>query len=52
MEVLYEAAEVALAEKATYIEEEFVVNLAYRGDRWWVVLDDGLLSAITGGLAG
>lgn len=52
MEVLYEAAEVALQENAVYIENEFVVNLAFRGDRWWVVLDDGLLSAISGGLAG
>lgn len=52
MEVLYEAAEASLKENASYIEKEFIVNLAYRGDRWWVVLDDGLLSAISGGLAG
>ncbi len=52
MEVLYEAAEVALEENASYIEKEFIVNLSYRSGSWWVVLDDGLLSAISGGLAG
>lgn len=52
MDVLCEAAKAALEEKASYIEKEFVVNLAYQADRWWVVLDDSLLSAISGGLAG
>lgn len=52
MEVLYDAAEQALKENASYIEQEFVVNLAYRGGKWWALLDEGLLAAITGGLAG
>lgn len=52
MEVLYDAAELALKENAAYIEKEFTVNLVYRGGKWWVLLDDGLLAAITGGLAG
>lgn len=52
MAVLYDAAELALKENAAYVEKEFNVNLVYRGGKWWALLDDGLLAAITGGLAG
>ena len=49
-EVLCEAAEKALQEKAVYIDREFVVSLTGRDGRWWVIPDAQLLSAISGGL--
>ena len=52
MAVLHAAAQQALKEDAVYKEETFTVNLVYRDGAWWAVADDGLLRAISGGLAG
>ena len=51
-EVLCEAAKMALEKDAAYKEETFVLNLTYRDGNWWVVLDNSLLTAISGGLVG
>ena len=52
MGVLYEAAEAAVAEDARYEEQEITLNLVYRNDAWWVMPEQPLLSAISGGVAG
>ena len=52
MKVLYDAAQQALGEDVTYVEDTFTVNLVYRENKWWVVADDGLKRAISGSLAG
>lgn len=52
MAVLQAAAQQALEEDAVYAEETFTVNLVCRDGAWWAVADDGLLRAISGGLAG
>lgn len=52
MSVLHEAAQAALAEDARYPEKEIIVNLIYRQGQWWIVADDALLDAVSGGIAG
>ena len=52
MSVLYEAAQAALAEDAEYPEKEIIVNVIYRQGQWWIVADDALLDAVSGGIAG
>lgn len=52
MAVLHAAAQQALREDAVYIEEIFTVSMVYRDGTWWAISDDGLLRAISGGLAG
>lgn len=52
MNVLYDAAEQALKEDVTYVEDTFTVNLVFRDGKWWVVADDSLKRAISGSLAG
>lgn len=52
MSVLHEAAQAALAEDVRYPEKEIIVNLIYRQGQWWIVADDALLDAVSGGIAG
>ena len=52
MEVLLEAAAQAVEEDATFVENTFTVNLIYSGEKWWVVNDSQMLSAISGSLVG
>ncbi len=50
MNILYDAAQAALAEDARTATVALTVNLKYQGDRWLVVVDDPLLDAISGGI--
>lgn len=52
MEVLYDAACQALEEDARYVQRQVSINLIYQQDRWWVMPDQALLQAISGGIAG
>ena len=52
MEVLYEAVQQALRQDARYTEQELTLNLIYKQGQWWVMPDQALLSAISGGIAG
>lgn len=52
LETLRLAVEAALVEDAQYTRTQFTVNLVYQEGKWWVVADNALLSAISGGLAG
>jgi len=52
MDVLYDAAEMALKENGAYVEKDFTVKLTCRNGEWWVLPDQQLLAAISGGLAG
>ena len=42
----------ALEEDAKTTQQQLTVNLVYKQGRWWVVADQTLLSAISGGIAG
>jgi hypothetical protein len=50
MEVLLEAAEDSLAEDAQNMSVTLTVGLRYWDNRWWVVADEALLDAISGGV--
>lgn len=50
MAVLYEAAQDALAQDAQTVTYEVTVNLVHDEDRWWIIPDDALLKAISGGI--
>ena len=50
MEVLEDAVAVALKEDAQTVSVELTVNLVYRNGQWWVVADNALLNAISGGV--
>lgn len=50
MEVLYDAAEVALQEDATTMTTEVTVKMNYQNDTWWIIADRELLDAISGGI--
>ena len=49
--VLSEAVVRAMAEDAETVTREVTLTLIQRDGRWWVVPEDGLLQAISGGLA-
>ena len=49
MEVLEEAVQKALREDAKTITVTLAVNLNYQEDNWWVVVDNALLDAFSGG---
>lgn len=51
-EVLLEAAAQAVEEDGRTISRELTLKLVYQEDQWWVVPDQALLEAISGGLAG
>lgn len=50
MEVLYAAAEDALAEDATTTTVDLTVNMVYQNEIWWIIADTNLLDAISGGI--
>lgn len=50
MEVLYAAAQDALAEDATTTTVNLTVNMVYQNDIWWIIADTNLLDAISGGI--
>lgn len=50
MEVLRNAVEDALEEDARTMTVELTVNLSYQDGKWWVVADEALLDAISGGI--
>ena len=50
MDVLYEAAEVALKEDAATMTMDLTVNMTYQNDTWWIIADRNLLDAISGGI--
>lgn len=52
MEVLRDVTLDALEEDAKNMEQRLTVNLVYKKGQWWVVPDQALLSAISGGIAG
>lgn len=50
MEVLLEAAKSALAEDAKEMHVTLTVGLRYWDNQWWVVADEALLDALSGGV--
>lgn len=50
MDVLYDAVVDALAEDAREMTVELTVNLIHHNGKWWVVADEALLNAISGGI--
>lgn len=52
MEVLVDAAKMALENDAQYYTTEFTMNLVYQQGQWWIVPEDALLEAISGGILG
>ena len=50
MAVLRDAVEDALEEDARRMTVELTVNLSYQDGKWWVVADEALLDAISGGI--
>lgn len=52
MDALLEAAAEALEGEVSYISQTFTMNLVYSNGSWYAVPDKGLLSAISGSLAG
>lgn len=52
MSVLLDAAKKALEEDAVYNEQEITLNLVFKQGQWWVMPEQPLLSAISGGISG
>ena len=50
MEVLFDAAEDSLAENTRELTVELTINLSYQDGNWWVIADEALLDAISGGI--
>ena len=50
MAVLYDAAKDAVREDARTMTVELTVNLRYQDDNWWIIADEALLDAISGGV--
>lgn len=50
MDVLLDAVAAALEEDAEYITKDITLNLVYLQGQWWIVPEDGLLEAISGGI--
>lgn len=50
MGVLRDAVEDALEEDAREMTVELTVNLSYQDGKWWVIADEALLDAISGGI--
>lgn len=50
MAVLRDAAQEALTEDAEYITWEVTLNLIYENGQWWIMPEDALLEAISGGI--
>ena len=50
MAVLRDAVEDALVEDSRMMTMELTVNLSYQDGKWWVIADEALLDAISGGI--
>lgn len=50
MELLLQAAQECLREDTKMITVEVTIRLTYEQNQWWVIPDEELLSAITGGI--
>ena len=50
MSVLYDAAVAALEEDATTTTTNLTVNMIYQNETWWIIADQNLLDAISGGI--
>lgn len=50
MDVLYDAAAQALEEDAEEMTVELTLNLSYQDGQWWIIADNELLDAISGGI--
>ena len=50
MEVLEEAVAAALKQAAQTVSVELTVSLVFRDGQWWIVADNALLNAISGGV--
>lgn len=50
MAVLHDAVKDALEEDAKQMTVELTVNLSYQDGKWWVVADEALFNAISGGI--
>ena len=50
MGALYDAALVALEEDATITSWDMTLNLIYKDGQWWIMPDEALLQAISGGV--
>lgn len=50
MEALQEAVKAALQEDAETVTVSLTVNLKYQNGTWWVVVDNALLDAFSGGI--
>ena len=49
--VVRDAMEQALKQDARYVETELTVNLAFHQGQWWILADEALMRAISGGIA-
>lgn len=52
MSVLLDAAKMALEQDAVYNEQEITLNLVFKQGQWWIMPEQPLLSAISGGITG
>lgn len=52
MQVLYDAASEILKKDAGYVTREITLNIVYRQEQWWIMPDQALVQAISGGTAG
>lgn len=52
MSVLLDATAMALERDAVYNEQEITLNLVFKQGQWWIMPEQALLSAISGGIAG
>ena len=50
MDVLYDAAVMALEQDAKMITTELTLNMSYQNEQWWIAADRELLDAISGGI--
>lgn len=50
MKVLYDAAVQALKEDAQTVSRNVTINMIHENGQWWILADDELLSAISGGI--
>ena len=50
MDVLYDAAVLALKQDAKTMTTELTLNLSYQNEQWWIAADRELLDAISGGI--
>lgn len=50
LDVLYDAAELAVKEDAEIITTELTVNMIYQNEKWQIIADRNLLDAISGGI--